>query len=159
MQIRGQAGSTPCLGTVDGNLTFSSGLPDTAPSTGYLCQVSDGLKCDGASASCKAMTPIGGACTNNFYDCVTSAYCDVADHKCKVRVPVVGSCKCTPIYFDVTWSGVKFSTDSNRPIRTDLAQKMVLLVGPRQCGKTTVALIHPTLSCAVEPPCRCCSAL
>jgi len=93
VQIRGQAGSTPCLGTVDGNLTSSSGLPDTTPSTGYLCHVNDGLKCDGPSASCKAMTPIGGACTSNYYDCVTSAYCDLAEHKCKALVPLMGTCQ------------------------------------------------------------------
>jgi hypothetical protein len=90
VQLTGTAGSTPCLGTVDGNVTIYSGSADGIPKSGYLCRVADGLSCQ--TGACKKMPEVGEACTGGSYACVPSAYCDFAASMCKARVAVGAAC-------------------------------------------------------------------
>jgi hypothetical protein len=85
-QVRatGVAGSTPCVGTVDGNVTFSSGSDDGIPTMGYLCHIADGLTCDSTSGACQPLGAVGEPCVG-FDGCVPSAYCDFASNSCLAR--------------------------------------------------------------------------
>lgn len=91
VRIVGQKGSSPCVGTVDGKVTFYSGSQNTVPTTGYLCHVSDGLTCDSTSGACEALGAVGEACTGNSYQCVNSAYCST-ERKCADRIAVGSAC-------------------------------------------------------------------
>ena len=90
VRLTGVEGSTPCLGTVDGNVTIYSGSADGTPPSGYLCHVADGLSCQ--SGACKKMPEVGESCTGGTYACVPSAYCDFAAKMCKARVAVGEAC-------------------------------------------------------------------
>jgi len=92
VRITGQKGSSPCVGTVDGNVTFYSGSSDAVPSTGYLCHVSDGLTCNGTSGECEALGAVGEACTSSSYACVEDAYCST-ESKCAPRIAAGSPCQ------------------------------------------------------------------
>ncbi|HET6150942.1 MAG TPA: hypothetical protein VFH68_25625 [Polyangia bacterium] len=89
--IRGTAGSTPCLRTVNGNRFFSTGNPDDVIPRGYACYVSDGLRCDEVSTACVALTPVGQRCSG-LEDCVDGAYCDFTAGTCIARKAVGAAC-------------------------------------------------------------------
>lgn len=93
-QIRapGKAGSAPCVGTVDGNTTFSSGTSDDIPTMGYLCDLADGVSCDSQTGACEALGAVGSPCSSGFYQCVPSAYCDFAESACKQRHAIGAAC-------------------------------------------------------------------
>jgi hypothetical protein len=84
VRVTGVAGSTPCVGTVDGNVTFSSGTAEGIPAMGYLCHIADGLTCDSTTGACQALAAVGEPCAG-FDGCVTSAYCDFASGSCLER--------------------------------------------------------------------------
>jgi hypothetical protein len=78
VQIDGKAGDTPCLGTRDGSITSfegSSGDPASPPSRGFICDVEDGVRCDGTSHTCVALVAEGSPCAGSN-GCVATAYCD-----------------------------------------------------------------------------------
>jgi hypothetical protein len=94
-QVRapGVAGSSPCVGTVDGNATFSSGSSEEVPTMGYLCDLADGVACDSQTGACKALAAAGEACSGGLFQCVTSAYCDFGAGMCKDRQAVGAACE------------------------------------------------------------------
>jgi hypothetical protein len=93
LQIRGKAGDTPCLGTVDGNATtYAGGSTSDIPARGYLCYVADGVRCDTSTGGCVAFKAIGEACGGSSTDCVNSAYCDVAQRLCVARKAIGSAC-------------------------------------------------------------------
>lgn len=89
LRLPGKAGSSPCIGTVDGNLTYYSGVQDSIPATGYLCDLADGLSCDSQTGACEALAALGEPCTG---ECVPSAYCSFPDRVCTARVAVGEPC-------------------------------------------------------------------
>lgn len=94
IQIVGKAGDTPCLGTVDGNITSynSSGDTDVLP-RGYLCNVKDGLRCDSTTDKCVAIAKVGEACEGFGSNlCTDDAFCDTTQKKCVARKPVGEMC-------------------------------------------------------------------
>lgn len=108
VRLVGEAGSSPCVGTKDGNLIFGSGSQDGGiPPTGYLCHVADGLSCDSATAACVAMGAPGEPCAGGLYSCVSTAYCDFATQTCRQRLSLGATCgsddECEPsAYCDET---------------------------------------------------------
>jgi hypothetical protein len=93
VRLTGEEGSSPCVGTVDGNIIFSSGSDTGIPSMGYLCRLADGLTCDDVSGECRALAEVGEACSGGFYDCVAEAYCDFAEGMCTERIEVGEPCQ------------------------------------------------------------------
>ncbi len=95
VQITGKEGDSPCLGTRDGNTTsfsFSgSGSGTTTPSRGFMCNVSDGLRCDSKTTKCTRISDVGGPCDGSSYACVKTAYCD-ATQKCVPRLAEGSPC-------------------------------------------------------------------
>ena len=95
VQLPGKAGDSPCVGTIDGNVTSfgsSSSATDVAP-RGYLCDLAAGVYCDETSGACNALAPIGGDCSGSFTSgCVREAYCDGTTRKCTARKPTGASC-------------------------------------------------------------------
>lgn len=95
IQITGKAGDTPCLGTVDGNLTSynTSGTETDVLPRGYLCNVKDGLRCDSTTNKCVAISKIGEACAGFGSNlCTKDAYCDSTTKQCAARKPVGSAC-------------------------------------------------------------------
>ncbi len=94
VQIAGKAGDTPCLGTVDGNITSynSSGDTDILP-RGYLCNVKDGLRCDSTTDKCVAIAKVGEPCEGFGSNlCTDDAFCDTTQKKCVARKAVGEMC-------------------------------------------------------------------
>jgi hypothetical protein len=90
VQIRGAAGSTPCVGSVRAGVTLYSGtITGDIPDQGYLCSSDDGLRCDGTA--CVALTANGGQC-ELYTDCVVAAFCDAATGACGARRMPGASC-------------------------------------------------------------------
>ncbi len=93
VRLPGKAGSAPCLGTRDGNVTFYSGVGDGIPTMGYVCDLADGVSCDSQSGACKSLGAVGDACSGGSYACVASAYCAFVDGVCKARVAAGAACE------------------------------------------------------------------
>ncbi len=93
VRLAGTNGSTPCVGTVDGSITFSSGSDVGIPLKGYLCNIADGLTCDNQTSACRALGGVGEACTGGLYSCTPSAYCDFAQGLCKDRLALGAACQ------------------------------------------------------------------
>ena len=92
VQIHGKAGDTPCVGTVDGNVTFYSGSNNTPVPKGYICDKANGVRCDDKTVTCIALVPTGGSCVNGGSDaCVTTAYCDTTA-KCVDKLAAGADC-------------------------------------------------------------------
>jgi hypothetical protein len=90
VQIRGQPGSTPCVGTVRGNVTEYSGTSSgEVPDQGYLCYAEDVLRCDGSA--CIALMLDGEACEMSNH-CVAADFCDVGTGLCAARKPTGAAC-------------------------------------------------------------------
>ncbi len=89
VQIPGQTGDSPCLGTRDGNMTSSSDQPTDVVPQGYICDTADGVMCE--NGTCVALTAEGGAC-HSTYECVRTAYCNPTQDKCVVKVAMGGAC-------------------------------------------------------------------
>jgi hypothetical protein len=89
LRIRGAAGSSPCLGTQDGNMFSSMGASTSGlPSRGYVCDTADGLEC--SADQCVALAAVGQSC-NQSSDCVRNGFCDDSYH-CAARVAPGGPC-------------------------------------------------------------------
>lgn len=89
--VRGAAGSTPCVRTVNDSFFSSAGTPTDVVPRGYACYVSDGLRCDEVSMACVALSPVGQRC-GGFDDCVAGAYCDFTSGTCLTRKAVGSAC-------------------------------------------------------------------
>jgi hypothetical protein len=91
IQTRGQAGSTPCLGSVRGGVTLYSGTSDgSIPATAILCDGDDGLRCDGTA--CVALANTGEVCSGLSDECVDGDFCDVTIGTCAPRKPIGTGC-------------------------------------------------------------------
>jgi hypothetical protein len=90
VQSRGQSGSTPCVGSVRGNVTLygGSGAGDI-PDQGFLCYADDGLRCDGSA--CVALAAAGTACELSS-DCAGAAFCDASTGLCAARKAAGAAC-------------------------------------------------------------------
>ena len=86
------AGSSPCVGTVDGNVTSFFGTDDGVPTTGYLCDVADGIACDSETNACELLAQVGETCNSSFYRCVPSAYCAFTTGTCEARLALGEGC-------------------------------------------------------------------
>jgi Dickkopf-like protein len=89
--VRGTAGSTPCIRTVEGSTWSSSYNGDDVPLMGYSCNVADGVRCDSLTDTCVALTPVGGDCLTSS-QCVREATCSSATDTCAARAPVGSAC-------------------------------------------------------------------
>jgi hypothetical protein len=90
VQMAGQAGDSPCLGTQDGMVFSSIGTLNSTdvPASGYVCNTADGVEC--SSGACVALAGVGQGCSYAS-DCVRTAYCDATSH-CTGRVAAGGAC-------------------------------------------------------------------
>jgi hypothetical protein len=87
LQLRGQAGDAPCLGTRDGLTTAGPVFEGGAPARGYVCDLADGVYCDGTA--CAPVSPVGGPCDEARL-CDTSSYCDAS--ACVARKALSAPC-------------------------------------------------------------------
>jgi hypothetical protein len=92
-RLRGEQGSTPCLGTVEGNTTSFAGGPSEPVPSGYLCHVADGLACDSDSGACQKLPAVGEPCASGFNRCVPTAYCAFPDNTCQTRLALGEACE------------------------------------------------------------------
>ena len=91
--VAGKAGDTPCVGTVDGNVTSyeTSGDTDVLPKA-FLCDVANGVRCD-STRKCVAIPKLGEACDGfGSNTCTKDAYCDSTAKKCVARVAIGAAC-------------------------------------------------------------------
>jgi hypothetical protein len=90
IQIRGQAGSTPCVGSVRGNIALYSGTSTgDVPDQGYICYAADSLRCDGTA--CVALKATGELC-ELYSDCSEADFCDATTGLCASRKPSGTAC-------------------------------------------------------------------
>jgi hypothetical protein len=89
--VKGKDGDKPCVGTRDGNSTFSNIGMDDIPAKGYLCHVADGLRCNTTTDTCVKLKVVGEACVGDD-ECVRTSFCDDAQRKCTERKPIGGVC-------------------------------------------------------------------
>jgi len=85
----GAAGQGPCVATVVQGVLTSIQWSGPPPSTGYSCDVADGVSCDPTTHKCTALAATGHPCQAD-HDCVTSDYC--ASGSCQPRVAVGAAC-------------------------------------------------------------------
>jgi hypothetical protein len=85
----GAAGQGPCVATVVQGVSTSIQSSGPPPSTGYTCDVADGVSCSPTTHKCTALAATGHACQAG-QDCVTSDYC--ASGSCQPRVAVGAAC-------------------------------------------------------------------
>jgi hypothetical protein len=91
-RLRGEQGSAPCLGTVEGNITSFSGGPAEPVPSGYLCHVADGLACDSQTGACQPLPKVGEPCGSGFSRCLPTAYCAFSDNTCQARLALGETC-------------------------------------------------------------------
>lgn len=91
--IVGKAGDSPCVSTIDGNITyFSSSSSGDIPNKGYSCDKASGLVCESMTQKCTALAKEGDACASD-QSCEKNLYCDFGGtSKCTPRVAVGGTC-------------------------------------------------------------------
>ena len=89
--VKGKEGDKPCVGTKEGNFTSGNVNLDDVPAKGYLCHVSDGLRCDSTTDTCVKLKVTGEACQGNS-DCVRTAYCEGTMDKCTDRKAIGAAC-------------------------------------------------------------------
>jgi hypothetical protein len=90
VQTRGTSGSTPCVGSVRGDVTAYGGTSSgDVPDQGFLCYADDGLRCDGTA--CVALASVGASCALSS-DCVDGAFCDATSGLCGARKPTGAEC-------------------------------------------------------------------
>lgn len=99
VELDGKAGSTPCISTRDGNTSIveSSFSPDGGtprpPARGYICDVANGIYCNGTTAACTKIENVGGPCNGSDTGCVKTAFCDYSVRQCVARRAVGEDCK------------------------------------------------------------------
>ena len=91
VQLVGEEGSTPCVGTVAAGVTTTDGATggDIAPEA-YVCDRGTGLRC-GAGGACVRLLAEGDACELSG-DCADSAICDVTLGTCAPRKLIGAAC-------------------------------------------------------------------
>ncbi|MGZ3418230.1 MAG: hypothetical protein ACXVEF_19405 [Polyangiales bacterium] len=85
--IVGKAGDSPCVSTIDGNITYFSGSSTSmdVPPKGYSCNKASGLRCDSTTEKCVALAKEGESCTSSDA-CSQDLYCPSGtDSKCTAR--------------------------------------------------------------------------
>jgi hypothetical protein len=89
--VPGKVGSTPCVGTRDGNdyLPYSDSNATDVATRGYVCNLADGVQC--RLGTCAALVAVGGSCDLPS-DCVRSAFCNSSTRLCAARVAVGSTC-------------------------------------------------------------------
>jgi hypothetical protein len=101
VQVKGTAGDSPCVATIDGNTTSYYLGSTTPPSKAFTCDVADHLYCDTSGTTANPPTPakcttqkdVDGVCTSSFgHECVKSAYCSYTLQKCVARVAAGQTC-------------------------------------------------------------------
>jgi hypothetical protein len=122
LEIRGVAGSSPCIYTVEGLTKTATGSPAAASTRFYECHLQDGLYCDDATDSCLPLIqrevpcrgfqscvagafcelggvctphkPVGATCAGDLFECVPSAFCSTATPPpmCATRLPPGAAC-------------------------------------------------------------------
>jgi hypothetical protein len=126
VQVRGQEGNTPCLGTVEGNFTsYALSTGDVLP-RGYLCHVADGLYCQDGGA-CTRLKQVGEVCMGGFVsDCARTTYCDFSQRMCLARKVAgeacTGSDECEEGMFCPTNGRVCSAQSANGAACTESAQ-------------------------------------
>jgi hypothetical protein len=91
IQMRGQLGSTPCLGSVRGGIALYAGTSDgSIPAEAILCDAADGLRCDGTA--CVALAVAGEGCSGLSDECVDGDFCDATVGACAVRKTIGAAC-------------------------------------------------------------------
>jgi hypothetical protein len=94
----GKAGDSPCIGTVEGDVTVYTWSGQGAPPTqGVTCAMADGLRCSGSTQQCTPLANPGDPCTTTT-DCVTSAYCAISGSggTCTARLADGSDCVSAP---------------------------------------------------------------
>ena len=89
LQIRGKAADAPCLGTRDDTGTSGLVFEGGAPARGYICNLADGLYCDGTA--CAPTSPVGGPCDETHL-CDNASYCDFGAGACVARRALTAPC-------------------------------------------------------------------
>ncbi len=84
----GAVGQGPCVATFKG-FPSQQWIGPPPPSTGYTCDVADGVWCNPTTHECTALGTTGQLCWADE-DCVTSDYC--ASGSCRLRVAVGAAC-------------------------------------------------------------------
>ncbi len=91
----GTAGQGPCIGNITPSGTETSWGGNTAPPThAYLCDVTNGLVCNGTTHQCSAQLGTGQTC-NQDTDCVPADYCNfsgTSGSTCTPRLADGSSC-------------------------------------------------------------------
>ncbi|WP_394836462.1 hypothetical protein LVJ94_06100 [Pendulispora rubella] len=87
IQLVGALGATPCVGYMEGRRRELN--DDIKPARAYLCDRAQGLRCDGASKTCVALSNVGGTCVRDG-DCENSASCNAG--RCVARAAVGSHC-------------------------------------------------------------------
>lgn len=91
----GMAGQGPCIGTVQGDVTYFQGSGNGAPpSMGYTCNVANGVSCSSTTQKCTALAATGQPCESD-QECVTSDYCafgGTGSSTCQARAAVGAMC-------------------------------------------------------------------
>ncbi|MBI2395300.1 MAG: hypothetical protein HYV09_37370 [Deltaproteobacteria bacterium] len=93
--IVGKAGDSPCVGTVDGNVTWwTTSTATDIPPKGYTCNVKDGIRCDSTTYKCTTIPKIGETCESySSNSCTSDAYCDSSTKKCAARKAIGQPCE------------------------------------------------------------------
>jgi hypothetical protein len=91
VQIPGNAGDTPCIGTQEGSvfLSYVPSIPTDVLSQGYICNIADGMTC--RDGTCVAPAPVGENCLFST-DCVRTAYCNDPQYLCTPKINAGGDC-------------------------------------------------------------------
>jgi hypothetical protein len=89
----GKEGSTPCVATIDGNVTSwvtSFDAKDVIPK-GFSCDRAAGLFCDSKTTTCIKLGAVGDACSSSSA-CSTGAFCDFSTSKCATQKATGEAC-------------------------------------------------------------------
>lgn len=114
VRLQGKVGSTPCLGTSEGNVTYFDGNNEGLPLSGYICDVGEGLACDNTTGACQRLPTSGEACLTGQFQCEATTYCSFPESMCQRRSALgaicVSSNECNlGAYCDLTSSTCKAS--------------------------------------------------
>jgi hypothetical protein len=146
----GQLGSTPCFGEVEnGVVTVGGGNEPTIPVQAFLCDVDDGLYCDGTA--CVALKQPGASCETSD-ECVRTAYCDLDVNQCASLKGPGAACNWPPIECQAGTSCGIFSLTCDPEV--DLGEPCT---GPQDCTSggcanhvcTTPAIQNRAYLCSV----------
>ncbi len=105
--LRGKLGSDPCVGSVEGNLTWNRQPEGDIPAVGYLCYRSDALTCSSDTNTCVALLKVGESCKGFAFEerCVDGAFCDGAA-QCAMKGGLRAPCRNDEECIDTHYCGV-----------------------------------------------------